>query len=352
MPSDSVIIVAIGVVRESGTSEPLVSIAPSITSPVIISWYGSPEDFETSWESPSVPPAPSTLKTSMPSSSLESRDAAWNARAVVSQPPPAAAGAMIESWRVGYGCEASSPPEAPPGATIATTAATASTPPMRTRDLSIPNPRTPEPPRNYPCPPCSGPSPSSRRASRCCSQRAATAATDDPPPQPASATEVEREASDLDATAARPTTWDGAKDATFEAPGEQLDPAKTYVATVTTNCGDFEITLDAKRAPKTGGSFKFLADQRFYDGVLIHRVVPKFVLPGRRPAGHRQRRPRLLGGRGAARATSSTRRASSRWPRAAPTKPGSSGSQFFVVTGEDARELEARVRAARPDHRR
>ena len=32
---------------------------------------------------------------------------------------------MIESWRVGYGCDASSPPDAPPGATIATTAATA-----------------------------------------------------------------------------------------------------------------------------------------------------------------------------------------------------------------------------------
>ncbi len=38
IPSVSVIIVAIGVVRSSGTSEPLVSIAPSITSPVIISW--------------------------------------------------------------------------------------------------------------------------------------------------------------------------------------------------------------------------------------------------------------------------------------------------------------------------
>ena len=34
----SLINVAIGVVRESGTSEPLVSIAPSITNPVIISW--------------------------------------------------------------------------------------------------------------------------------------------------------------------------------------------------------------------------------------------------------------------------------------------------------------------------
>jgi hypothetical protein len=38
IPSLSVISVAIGVVRESGTSEPLVSIAPSITRPVIISW--------------------------------------------------------------------------------------------------------------------------------------------------------------------------------------------------------------------------------------------------------------------------------------------------------------------------
>src|SRR4051794_37297029 len=34
-------------------------------------------------------------------------------------------------------------------------------------------------------------------------------------------------------------------------PDEQLDPAKTYVATVKTSCGTFEITLDAKRAPKT-----------------------------------------------------------------------------------------------------
>ena len=156
IPSVSVIIVAIGVVRSSATSEPLVSIAPSITSPVIISWYGSPEDFETSCESPSVPPAPSTLKTSTPSSSFASRDAAWNARAVVSQPPPGAAGAMIETCRVGYGCDASSPPDAPPGATIATSAATASNAPMTAREFSLP-PRTPVPrerPSNYPAAPC------------------------------------------------------------------------------------------------------------------------------------------------------------------------------------------------------
>ncbi len=60
---------------------------------------------------------------------------------------------------------------------------------------------------------------------------------------------------------------------------------RTYVATVKTNCGTFEITLDAKRAPKTGGSFKFLADQGFYDGLLIHRIVPGFVFQGGDPEG-------------------------------------------------------------------
>ena len=33
-------------------------------------------------------------------------------------------------------------------------------------------------------------------------------------------------------------------------PTEKLETGKTYVAHVLTNCGDFEITLDAKRAPK------------------------------------------------------------------------------------------------------
>src|SRR4051794_35081565 len=40
---------------------------------------------------------------------------------------------MISTWRVGYGCEASSPPDSP-GSTTATIAATASTPPMMALD--------------------------------------------------------------------------------------------------------------------------------------------------------------------------------------------------------------------------
>jgi hypothetical protein len=63
---------------------------------------------------------------------LAEREEPWKARAVVSHPPPAAAGAIIDSWRVGYGCDASSPADAPPGATIATMAATAKAAPIST----------------------------------------------------------------------------------------------------------------------------------------------------------------------------------------------------------------------------
>ena len=68
-------------------------------------------------------------------------------------------------------------------------------------------------------------------------------------------------------------------------PTEKLDKSKTYVATLATTCGDIEITLDAKHSPITGGSFKYLADQKFFDGTTFHRIVPDFVIQGGDPAG-------------------------------------------------------------------
>src|ERR1044072_3401739 len=74
--------------------------------------------------------------------------------------------------------------------------------------------------------------------------------------------------------------------ATADSGPAPLDPAKTYVATVSTSMGDFEITLDSKQAPKTGGSFKSLADKGFYDKLTFHLVVPGFVIHGGAPSGH------------------------------------------------------------------
>jgi peptidyl-prolyl cis-trans isomerase B (cyclophilin B) len=118
-------------------------------------------------------------------------------------------------------------------------------------------------------------------------------------------------------------------------PKQRLDAGKTYVATVSTNCGDFEITLDPKQAPKTGGSFKSLADKGFYDGTTFHRIVAGFVIQGGDPKGDGTGGPGysvveappqdLLYEKGVvAMAKTGTEAA------------GTSGSQFFVVTAEDA----------------
>ncbi len=114
-----------------------------------------------------------------------------------------------------------------------------------------------------------------------------------------------------------------------------LDASKTYVATVSTNRGDFQITLDAKQAPKTGGSFKSLADEGFYDKLTFHRIVSGFVIQGGDPNGDGTGGPDysvveeppedLLYEKGVV-----------AMAKAGDEPAGTSGSQFFVVTAEDA----------------
>src|SRR4051812_5447155 len=48
---------------------------------------------------------------------------------------------------------------------------------------------------------------------------------------------------------------------------------KTYVATVTTNCGDIELTLDGDKAPQAVASFVELAKQNYYLDAPCHRLV-------------------------------------------------------------------------------
>jgi peptidyl-prolyl cis-trans isomerase B (cyclophilin B) len=124
----------------------------------------------------------------------------------------------------------------------------------------------------------------------------------------------------------------------LKAPDEELDASRTYVATVKTNCGTFEIALDAERAPKTGGSFKYLADQHFYDGLLIHRIVPGFVFQGGDPEGTGSGGP----GYTVVEAPPKDLKYDKYVVAMAKTgqdPKGASGSQFFVVTGPDAAQL-------------
>jgi peptidyl-prolyl cis-trans isomerase B (cyclophilin B) len=121
----------------------------------------------------------------------------------------------------------------------------------------------------------------------------------------------------------------------LKAPERRLDPARTYVARVSTSCGAFAITLDVKRDPRTSASFAALARRGFYDGLTFHRVVPGFVIQGGDPrgdgtgdAGYRVVEPPPGG-------TAYTRGVVA-MAKTAQEAPGTSGSHFFVVTAPDA----------------
>jgi peptidyl-prolyl cis-trans isomerase B (cyclophilin B) len=115
----------------------------------------------------------------------------------------------------------------------------------------------------------------------------------------------------------------------------KLDSGKTYVAKVSTTKGDFEITLDSKQAPVTGGSFKSLADKGFYDKLTFHRIVPGFVIQGGDPNGDGTGGP----GYSVVEAPPAGLKYTKGVVAMAKTQseaPGTSGSQFFVVTAQDA----------------
>jgi peptidyl-prolyl cis-trans isomerase B (cyclophilin B) len=141
------------------------------------------------------------------------------------------------------------------------------------------------------------------------------------------------EAAPAGCEAAKPSVRKG--EGKLPKPKATLDPAKTYFATVATNCGDFEITLDAKRAPKTGGSFRSLAAKGFYDGTTFHRIVAGFVIQGGDPKGDGTGGPGYSVVEAPPQDLVYTKGVVA-MAKTGTEPAGTSGSQFFVVTAEDA----------------
>lgn len=52
-----------------------------------------------------------------------------------------------------------------------------------------------------------------------------------------------------------------------------------------TNHGTIEIDFFDDDAPKTVGNFRKLAEDKFYDGLTFHRVIPDFMIQGGCPLG-------------------------------------------------------------------
>lgn len=121
-------------------------------------------------------------------------------------------------------------------------------------------------------------------------------------------------------------------------PTTKLDPTKTYNVTFETNCGDFTFQLDVRQAPNTTASVASLVRKGFYDGTVFHRVVPGFVIQGGDPTG--------TGSGGPGYQTVDKPPANTRYTRGvvamaktAAEAPGTSGSQFYVVSGPAAASL-------------
>jgi cyclophilin family peptidyl-prolyl cis-trans isomerase len=118
-------------------------------------------------------------------------------------------------------------------------------------------------------------------------------------------------------------------------PSTKLDASKNYTVTVETNCGTFAFKLDVKDSPNTTSAFAGLIKRGFFNGLIFHRIVPGFVIQGGDPAGTG------TGGPGFSTIDPPPKSADYTLGTVAMAKTqtepaGAAGSQFFVVTGQDA----------------
>jgi cyclophilin family peptidyl-prolyl cis-trans isomerase len=130
-------------------------------------------------------------------------------------------------------------------------------------------------------------------------------------------------------TNATPKTWN-------TPPAMIIDAKKKYTAAFDTSLGAFKVELFASESPKTVNNFVFLAKQKFYDGIIFHRIIKTFMAQTGDPTGTG------CGGPGY------------QFQDELPVKhpyevgmvamansgPNTNGSQFFICTGADARFLD------------
>jgi cyclophilin family peptidyl-prolyl cis-trans isomerase len=123
-----------------------------------------------------------------------------------------------------------------------------------------------------------------------------------------------------------------------KAPPMCIDVAKRYRATILTNKGALNLTLDAVNAPLAVNNFVVLARYHFFDNTLCPRIIPGYLFQCGDPTG------KGTGGPGYA------------FPDELPAPgqykvgsiamatslPDTNGSQFFIVLGSDGMALPAK----------
>jgi cyclophilin family peptidyl-prolyl cis-trans isomerase len=113
-----------------------------------------------------------------------------------------------------------------------------------------------------------------------------------------------------------------------------LEAGKTYTIEFQTTHGNFTVELDEERSPCNGNSLMQLAEDGFFNGTKIHRIVPNFVVQ----AGHSEK----TAGGGPGYTTVDPPLPETRYTKGVVAMaktiaepPGTGGSEFFIVTGSD-----------------
>ena len=126
--------------------------------------------------------------------------------------------------------------------------------------------------------------------------------------------------------------------AELELPDKAIAEGKTYVATVTTNCGDIELTLDGEQAPQAVAAFVELANQGYWINSPCHRLTTAEtlkVLQCGDPTGTGQGDPGFGFGVENAPEDGAYPRGTLAMARTQDPEQGN-GGQFFIVHGDSS----------------
>lgn len=103
-----------------------------------------------------------------------------------------------------------------------------------------------------------------------------------------------------------------------------------------TNQGDIQVMLYAEKVPCTVGNFVDLAEKKFYDSTLFHRVIPSFMVQGGDPNSKHAPAGKMLGSGGpgytfADEFDTSLKHDKKGLLSMANSGPNTNGSQFFIT---------------------
>ncbi len=116
---------------------------------------------------------------------------------------------------------------------------------------------------------------------------------------------------------------------------EPLDPGSKPRIAFATSHGDFTVEVDPVSAPCNGDSMVDLAKDGFFDGTRFHRIVPGFIIQGGDPTA--------TGNGGSGYTTIDAPKPDTAYTKGVVAmaksqfeQPGTGGSQFFIVTSDNA----------------